>query len=83
MGIESIAAKLDKYFGRLEDGKAKKIKPSHVQKAIDKLRTKQKLLEDERREAEKPSKIARLDKKLATVAEQITRAEWLLAKIGA
>lgn len=82
MGLEKITEKLDKYFNRLESGKATKIKPSHVEKAIAKLHAKQKLLKDELRDAEKVSKKSRLENKLVTVREQIDRAEWLLEKIG-
>jgi hypothetical protein len=83
MGLEKIADKLDKYFKRLDRGKATKIKPAHVEKAIAKLQSKQEQLKVELREAEKPSKKDRLENKLATVSEQIERAKWLLKKIGA
>ncbi|AXI41038.1 hypothetical protein [Sulfitobacter sp. SK011] len=81
MGLEKIGEKLDRYFNRLEQGKAAKIKPNHVEKVISKLRAKQKLLQEELGSAEKPSKKTRLESKLATVSEQIERAEWLLEKI--
>ena len=82
MGLEKITEKLDKYFSRLERGKATKIKPAHVEKMIAKLHTKQELLKDEARQAEKPSKKNRLENKLSTVHKQIERAEWLLEKVG-
>ena len=82
MGLEGIAEKLDTYFSRLERGKAAKIKPAHVEKMIAKLETKQSLLKDELREAEKPSKKERVENKLSTVREQIERAKWLLEKVG-
>ena len=82
MGLEKITEKLDKYFSRLERGKATKIKPSHVEKVIAKLYAKQELLKDELRDAVKPSKKDRLENKLSTVREQIERAEWLLEKVG-
>jgi uncharacterized protein YaiL (DUF2058 family) len=82
MELESIAEKLDKYFSRLERGKAAKIKPAHVEKVIAKLQAKQQLLQEELRAAEKPSKKSRLENKLVTVCEQVERAEWLLDKIG-
>ena len=82
MRLENIADKLDEYFERLERGKAAKIKPSHVEKVIAKLQTKQDLLMGELQDAAKPSKQERLENKLATVCEQIERAEWLLAKVG-
>ena len=82
MGLEKTTEKLDKYFNRLENGKATKIKPAHVEKAISKLHAKRQLLMEELGETEKMSKKGRLENKLATVREQIERAEWLLEKIG-
>jgi hypothetical protein len=82
MGLKSIAEKLDKYFGRLESGKAAKIKPSHVAKVIAKLQAKQNVLQEELAEADKPSKKTRIESKLVTVAEQIERAQWLQEKIS-
>jgi len=82
MGLESTVEKLDKYFKRLEKGKAQKIKPSHVDKAISKLRSKEKLLLAEIEEAEKASKITRLKRKLKMVREQQERARWLKGKIS-
>lgn len=81
MGLEKTIGKLDKYFRRLEDGKAKKIKVSHVEKAIQKLKAKEKLLHEELAEATKGEKKDRIEKKLSTVNEQIGRAEWLLDNI--
>ena len=83
MGLEKIAEKLDSYYDRLEHGKATKIKPSHVEKAIVKLNARQEALNRELLEARKPSKKERLQCKLATVRTQIERAEWLLDQIGA
>ena len=83
MGLGSITEKLDKYFGRLEDGRAAKIKPAHVEKVIAKLSAKQASLQSELGEAEKPAKKVRLENKMATVREQIERAEYVLQKISA
>ena len=82
MGLGKISEKLDDYFSRLEGGKAKKIKPKHVEKVIAKLHTKEGLLREELRDAKKASKRERLKNKLATAREQIERAEWLLEKVG-
>ncbi len=83
MGLGSTVEKLDKYFQRLEQGKAQKIKPSHVDKVINKLKSKEKLLLEEIEDTEKASKIDRLQRKLEMVREQQERALWLKEKIGA
>jgi len=82
MGLAKIGEKLDKYFSRLEDGKAAKIKPSHVEKVIAKLRAKKSLLQQDINTAAKPSQKERLERKLSVAEDQIARAEWLLDKIG-
>ena len=81
MGLGKIAEKLDKYYRRFEGGKAAKIKPSHVEKAIAKLQTKQASLLQELNDTEKTSKKSRIENKLETAREQIERAEWLLGQI--
>ncbi len=83
MGLEKIAEKLDKYYGRLESGKAAKIKPSHVEKAIAKLEAKQVELMQDLQDTDKASKKSRIESKLATVQKQIERAKWLLTQIEA
>lgn len=82
MGLESAMEKLDKYFKRLEEGKARKIKPDHIDKVIRKLETKERHLEADLAETEKPDKKHRLTKKLALVREQKKRAQWLKTEIG-
>lgn len=82
MGLESAVEKLDKYYGRLEQGKAQKIKPSHVDKILSKLEKKARLLQDEFDAASKPSKRDRLALKLDMVREQQARARWLKDKVG-
>ncbi|MGA9253485.1 MAG: hypothetical protein WBV78_20960 [Roseobacter sp.] len=82
MGLTKIGEKLDKYFGRLDDGKAVKIKPAHVEKVIAKLRAKQSILQQEIDTATKPSQKERLKRKLSVAEDQIERAEWLMEKIG-
>jgi len=82
MGFETAVEKLDKYFRRLEKGKAQKIKPSHVEKVISKLEVKTRILQAELAETDKESKKVRLEHKLEMVREQQSRARWLLEKIG-
>ncbi|MBS9716484.1 hypothetical protein J4E70_05960 [Pseudohalocynthiibacter aestuariivivens] len=81
MGLEKYANKIDEYFARLEDGKAKKIKPSHVLKVISKLQKKEQGLVQEIEATEKDSKKDRLKRKVLIAREHIKRAELLLDKI--
>lgn len=81
MAVSKHVEKLQKYFDRLHAGKVSKIKPSHVQKIIDKLAVKVAQIESEREEAGKPSKRERLGQKLLVIEEQIKRAKWLLQKL--
>ena len=82
MGLERAVEKLDKYFKRLEKGKAQKIKPSHIEKVIRKLEAKAGLLRAELAETDKDSKKQRLERKLEMVQEQQDRARWLETKIA-
>ena len=82
MGLESAIEKLDKYFRRLKKGKARKIKPDHVERVLRKLKTKEKDLQSELADTEKPEKIRRLERKIALVQEQQERAHWLQKKIS-
>lgn len=82
MGLESAIEKLDKYFARLEKGKARQIKPSHVEKVIGKLDLKAESLREELDETAKASKKQRLQQKLALIDEQKARARWLLDRIS-
>lgn len=82
MGLEESTKKLDKYYSRLDKGKAQKIKPSHVERVIGKLKAKELSLREELAETTKPSKIDRLNRKIAGVCEQQERAKWLLDKIS-
>ncbi len=82
MGLESTIEKLDKYYGRLEQGKARKIEPSHVDKILAKLETKARSLQDELAVTTKKSRKQRLTLKLELVREQQARARWLKDNIG-
>ena len=81
MALTKAIEKLKKYYDRLETGHAKKIKPNHVKKVIEKLTTKEASLIEEIKTTNKASKRERLEQKLATAREQIERARWLLNKI--
>lgn len=82
MGLERATEKLDKYFKRLQTGKAQKIKPSHVEKIVGKLQAKADALQADLEECEKPEKRQRLMRKLELVREQQDRAKWLQSKIS-
>ena len=81
MAMTKVIEKLKKYYGRLEAGNAKKIKPSHVEKVIDKLLANKRNLLEEIAIPKKTSKKERLIQKLAATRKQIDRAKWLLKKI--
>ncbi|MDJ0639420.1 MAG: hypothetical protein QNJ20_11340 [Paracoccaceae bacterium] len=82
MGLKNLAAKVAEYDKRLENGKASKIKPSHVEKVLEKLRNKSDELGEEIASASSPQKRARLERKLEVAMAQQERAEWLLNEIG-
>ncbi len=77
MGVSAIAEKLNKYQKRLSKGKADKIKPEHIEKAIEKLVVKKEELTAELQDVTKPEKRERIEKKLSTIQKQIERAKWL------
>jgi hypothetical protein len=78
MGLKNLAAKVEDYYARLESGKASKIKPSHVEKVLQKLRVKADELEAEIATAPSADKKTRLEGKRAIARTHIDRAEWLL-----
>lgn len=82
MPLTKAIEKLKKYYGRLEAGKAKKIKPGHVAKVIDKLLENERRLLEQIATTRKASKKKRLEEKLATTRKQLERAQWLLDEIS-
>ncbi|MBF9059367.1 hypothetical protein HKCCSP123_09240 [Rhodobacterales bacterium HKCCSP123] len=81
MGLKKLADKVVDYNERLEQGKAKKIKPAHVRKVLEKLRKNTVRLEAEIAAEDRSEKKARLKRKLRTARELVERAEWLLDQI--
>jgi Zn-dependent oligopeptidase len=81
MAMTKVIEKLKKYYSRLEAGNAKKIKPSHVEKVIDKLLANERILLEEIATTKKKSKKERLKQKLEATRKQIDRGKWLLKKI--
>ena len=82
MGLKKLAAKVEYYNARLENGKASKIKPSHVEEVLRKLRVKATDLEAEIATAPSADKKVRLEGKLAIARTHIVRAEWLLKELA-
>ncbi len=82
MGLKKLAAKVAEYNMRLESGKASKIKPSDVEKVLEKLHKKSDELGREIASAKSPQKRARLERKLEVATEQQERAEWLLNEVS-
>lgn len=82
MGLKKLAEKVVEYNERLENGKASKIKPGHIEKVLEKLRRKSAEIEAEIASSTSPEKRARLETKLAVARTHIERAEWLLKELG-
>ncbi|MBT8456968.1 MAG: hypothetical protein HKO95_07820 [Rhodobacteraceae bacterium] len=82
MGLKKLAAKVDEYNDRLEGGKASKIKPSHVEKVLEKLQKKSDELEAEIASATSAEKKARLERKLGIAKTHLERADWLLKELS-
>ena len=66
MGVKKLAAKVADYKQRLEDGKASKIEPDHVEKVLAKLRRKQADLDQRLEETTGTDERERLEVALAT-----------------
>ena len=82
MALTKAIEKLKKYYKRLEAGDAKKIKPSHINKVMNKLSNKEEIILKELSETTKASKKKRLRQKLGATRKQIDRSQWLLKKIS-
>lgn len=81
MGLKKLAEKVVDYNERFERGQAEKIKPSHVEKVLRKLRKKAVDLETDIASAHSADKKARLHKKLDIANTHIERAEFLMKAI--
>lgn len=82
MALKKSIGKLDAYYDRLQDDKAKQIKPGHVEKVLGKLAAKEEALLEDLAKTHKDSKKKRLKGKLDVVREQIKRGKWLLKHVG-
>lgn len=81
MGLKKLAEKVAEYNERFENGKAEKIKPSHVEKVLKKLRKKADDLNADLASAHSDDKKDRLKKKLDIANTHIERAEFLMKAI--
>lgn len=81
MPLKSTIEKLNDYYERLDNRKAKRIKPKHIEKMIAKLKAKEAELDEAIEGICKPEKRERLRQKRSIVTDQIRRAEFLLDEI--
>ena len=81
MGVEKLAKKMADYNQRLEQGKASKIKPTHVVHVLQKLRKRELALKEAISCNKSAERRSQLEIKLAVAKEQIERAKWLLKEI--
>lgn len=81
MGLKKLAGRIDDYNARLRDGKANRIEPDHVEKALGKLRNKAAELEAAYDVAATPEDRERFARKLEIARTHIARAEWLLNEL--
>lgn len=82
MALSKTVEKLEKYYDRLKNGNAKKIKPAHVEKMIGKFKARERDLQDEISVTPKESKKERLERKLLKTRDLTSKAKWLLKEIG-
>ena len=81
MKLSHSIEKLGEYYERFRKGKVKKIKLKHVDRVLDKLRSKRASLKKALKDSKKPEKQERLTRKLSVLKFQIDRGEWLRSKI--
>jgi hypothetical protein len=82
MKLSHSIEKLENYYERFRKGKVEKIKLKHVDRVLEKLRSKKASVEKELIDAKKEEKRHRLTRKLSVLKFQIDRGEWLLSQIG-
>lgn len=82
MGVKKLAAKVEEYWDRLKRGKASKIKASHVEKVLSKLRKRALALDETIRNANDKDKSELVIKKRKVIERLIERAEWLKGRLG-
>lgn len=82
MKLSHSIEKLGNYYERFRKGKVEKIKLKHVDRVLEKLRTKKASVEKELIESKKEEKRDRLTRKLSVLKFQIDRGEWLRSQIG-
>lgn len=77
MALSDHAERLAEYRARLEDGRADRIEPAHVERVIAKLRAKQASLLARLATASAQGERERLQRKLAKAEALIEQACWL------
>lgn len=81
MKLSHSIEKLEDYYERFRKGKVGKIKLKHVDRVLEKLRSKKASLKTELKDAKKQEKQQRLTRKLSVLKFQIDRGEWLRSQI--
>ena len=81
MKLSYSVEKLKDYYKRFRQGKVGKIKLKHVDRVLEKLRTKKTSVKKELIDAKKQEKRKRLKRKLTVLNVQIDRGEWLRSQI--
>jgi hypothetical protein len=82
MELKKLAEKVADYQLRLQAGKARRIRPEHVEKVLDKLRRKEAELVSRCAAEREQAARCELARKLRIAREHIARAEWLLREIA-
>ncbi len=81
MKLSHSIEKLKNYFERCRQGKVEKIKLKHVDRVLQKLRSKKASVKKDLIDAKKQEKRKRLKRKLSVLNVQIDRGEWLRGQI--
>lgn len=81
MKLSHSIEKLADYYERFRKGKVEKIKLKHVDRVLQKLRSKKASVKKDLIDAKKQEKRKRLKRKLSVLNVQIDRGEWLRGQI--
>jgi len=81
MGLKKSTKRLNDYYGRLAEGKAKKIKAGDVAKVASKLTARREQIIEELKSTDNEARKESLARKLLIAEEQLKRAQWLAAEL--